>query len=130
MSSKKTIHIVCKSNTEDKFRLAREFWEQRDLNPAPKDLVLTSLVEADKATLESGECKWFYCPAYHFCPFAGEVFYGVKGRANKKKIDVKFDNITQQPEIPSNSSDFNFKDGVVDKIIKGDSIDDSEDETL
>lgn len=118
---KKQISVVCKSNSDDKLKILYEHVaRQLELDnylDAPKELINQIAITTEKSTMECGECRWFYCPAYHFCPFE-EAVIGIKGRSHKKKIDVKFEGINNTPKS-TNTSNFGFRDGVEVEVIKG-----------
>lgn len=118
----KEVLVVCKSSISDKIKLLYDFWMKNldltDISKISKSLIAESSNIADKETLETGECRWFYCPAYHFCPFNQEVALGILGRASKKKFDVKFANVENEPN--SNLESFGMGDSVKDLLIRGD----------
>ena len=121
---KKVINVVCKSTLQDQMNSIYAFWGNQlelsnNLESIPKTLIRESAVAAEKETLESGECRYFYCPAYHICPFNDEIMIGVKGRASKKKFDVKFEFSGNPQQKTDYKESVGFSDGVTDDVIKG-----------
>lgn len=77
-------------------------------------IVNLSIMESTKHSYSSGQCRFFMCPAYFFCPFTEEIMAGVRGRKDKKRVNIEIAPTNSQPK-----DGFGFDDQVDVEFIPG-----------
>lgn len=118
---KKSIKVVCKATMSDRLELLHQFWKTLlnidDIKQVKTSCVEESLLESENQTVFSKECRYFFCPVYHCCPFGDEIMPGILGRANKKKFDLNFEELSVKNKTIVEEAGFN--DGVSVEVIRG-----------
>lgn len=115
--TKKVINLYCKSTPDMQLGLTTQFWTgawettPEDINP---ELIKLSILESTTKSYASGQCRFFMCPAYFFCPFTEDIMVGVKGRNDKKKVAIDIAPAGGQP-----NDGFGFADKVDVEFIPG-----------